>query len=115
MSTGSKKCVAFFNIPKGSEWIARLMEEEQNPAMGSGGYMIERAADAPDGMIHLTFYRHDCRPTAMHHVFIKDSEIFATYMSGWVLNLLFTHGFNIIAKQIETPPFIQECVEKIPA
>lgn len=104
--TDMSRMSTLFNMSEDDNWLAKLLLDQQNRAIGAGGYAIVRSREMPEEAIDISFQYLDASPSPTHHVFIRDGQIWATHMSGWLMDLFRRKGLIFTTSQVETPPFI---------
>ncbi len=76
-------------------------------AMGSGGYAIHQEKEL-EGVTVIIFRELDCAPARTFPAFIKSGNLWATYISGFVMSTLGRNGINFTCEQVDTPSFVAE-------
>jgi len=103
----NRMCTLFVTLET-DERLTHLILNQENRAMGAGGYAIELVKDSPGGTIHISFIKPDQYGSPKNHVFIRDGSLWATYMSGWVTDLLRSEEIGFVSSQVRTPNHIED-------
>lgn len=106
----SRNCT-LFTTSKPDEDLAKVIIAEQNRAIGSGGYAIDRASEKPGDAIDLSFSQLDYHNSPKSHAFIKGGKIWTTHMSGWLMDVLKRNNVRFKVKEVATPSFIARYME----
>ena len=99
---------------KSAAYILKLIlgEDKTFAPMGSGGYKIKEEKGHEGNFLLVSFVVQGRTPDGNHFSFLKDGEIWATYMGPWIARLLCEAGISFSSRRVKNPDFIEQEMTK---